>query len=57
MVEEFAREGEVTGSNPGRRKVCKNREKNAATIEWVCGGQWGPPRIKNKFAIFFAPFS
>ena len=27
VVEEFVREGEVAGLNPGRRKVCKNREK------------------------------
>ena len=27
VVEEFAREGEVAGSNPDRRKVCKNHEK------------------------------
>ena len=27
MVEEFARDGEVAGLNPDRRKVCKNREK------------------------------
>ena len=39
VVEEFAREGEVAGSNPDRRKVCKNHEKNAATVVW---GVWLP---------------
>ena len=54
MVEEFACEGEVVVSNPGRCKVCKNCE-NAATIEWVCGCRWGPPRIKKNaiFALFY----
>jgi hypothetical protein len=56
VVEEFTREREVAGSKPGRRKVCKNRKKNAATIEWVCVAASGDLLGLKKICYFLLLF-
>ena len=53
VVEEFMREGEVVDSNPGWRKVCKNREKYCNHRVGVCVCRWGPLRIKKN--LLFLP--